>query len=171
MLYFLLSSFANNPQLFRYCFVAVFFYWIFFCRPLWKCVCCVVTFHTNLFDCLSPLSSYQGKNKCSNKTSLSLSHTHTSQENLQLIFSRFIQIVPQFCYTFLYKLEIKYKYLLTLCIRSKNKYFQFSRWNFSHLSSHSPFFNDFVNETTTDHQNVFLCFCTQPLITHHYSTI
>lgn len=37
------------------------------------------------------------KNKCSNKTSLSLSHTHTSQENLQLIFSRFIQIVQQIC--------------------------------------------------------------------------
>lgn len=80
-IFLVVLSFANYPQLFRYCFVAVFFYWIFFCRPLWKCVCCVVTFHTNLFDCLSPLSSYQGKTSAVIRpVSLSLSHTHFSRE-------------------------------------------------------------------------------------------
>lgn len=69
---------AIIPILFCCCF---FFYWIFFCRPLWKCVCCVVTFHTNLFDCLSPLSSYQGKTSAVIRpVSLSLSHTHFSRE-------------------------------------------------------------------------------------------
>lgn len=80
LLYFLLSSFANNPQLFRYCFVAVFFL-LNLLLPSSLKVC--------LLRCHFPHKSFwlpfaalflPRKNKCSNKTSLSLSHTHFSRE-------------------------------------------------------------------------------------------